>query len=458
MLAFVFCGLNAQSISGAWNGKLNLGNSSLALVFNIQDSLAKVVTMDSPDQHAFGMVSDSSYFCNDSLFVAIRSIGMSVKGYFDVEKDSIFATFKQMSFACDLVLGRGAGLKEKVARKQDPTDFPYYIEEVSIKSSADVVLAGTLTMPNELTDCKPTNKIVILISGSGPQNRNEELMDHRPFLVLSDFLTRKGIAVIRYDDRGVEKSTGDFASATSYEHSLDAEAVVNYIKQRNDLKGMSIGLIGHSEGGMIAPMLASRNADVDFIVLMASPGIPITELMTHQNIDAMIAGSAPESIIKLETKSLKQTYSILTNKKLSDEAKYNKVLSIATETYNKYPAGFIQKESIKQIAETKAKAYFSPWFKYFINFNPQEYLQKVSVPVLAINGTNDIQVRAKENLAGIEKSLKKGGNNNVSIVSLPQLNHLFQKCLFGNIEMYAKNEETFNEEAMGVVADWIRNR
>ncbi|MDL2239544.1 alpha/beta fold hydrolase [Bacteroidales bacterium OttesenSCG-928-K03] len=455
LAALIFSSVSAQSIEGSWNGKIDVGGNFLNLVFHAEDSLATKVLMDSPDQHAFGILCDSSFYRNDSLYLSIKSIGMTVTGIYDVEKDSIFAVFNQMAFSTDLALGRGNIVKEKIVRPQDPVDFPYHVEEVRISSVDDVVLAGTLTMPNEQTNVKYANKIVVLISGSGAQNRNEELFDHRPFLVLSDFLTRNGIAVIRYDDRGTAESTGKFSEATTYDLSLDAEAVVNYIKSRDDLKNMSVGLIGHSEGGMIAPMIASRNSDIDFIVSLAGPGIPISELMMHQNYDIMVAGNAPKEIIDIEMKSINKIYKVLKNNKLDDDKMFFKIVSIKEKTYAKYPEGWMDKESIKQMSETEAESYLGTWLKYFATFNPQDYLKKTKVPVLALNGTNDIQVRAMENLEGIEKGLKKAKNDNCTIVPMPQLNHLFQKCLFGSINYYPKLDETFNEEAMKIIANWI---
>jgi pimeloyl-ACP methyl ester carboxylesterase len=352
-----------------------------------------------------------------------------------------------------VVLGRGA--IERAKRMQDPLDFPYYVEDIAIPSVDGVTLAGTLTMPNSCTNIESSRKIVILISGSGAQNRNEEIVDHRPFLVLSDYLTRNGISVIRYDDRGTAESTGDFKSSTTYDFSLDVEAVINYIKNSDDLKDMSIGLIGHSEGGMIAPMVASRNPNVDFIVLLAAPGIPISELMLQQNIDDMNEKKMPKEIMNLEIKGLKEIYAVLKNNKLEKDEKFQKILSIREKTYKKYPEGFINKDDIQQMSEPVAKSYLSPWFYYFGNFNPQEYLRKTTIPVLALNGAKDIQVRANENLEGIAKSLKKAGNKDYTIVRLPNLNHLFQKCIFGSVDFYATNKETFNEEAMRIIAEWV---
>ena len=455
LIGIVFT-VNSQSIADSWNGKLQVGKSSLTIVLHINDAVATEVSMDSPDQYAYGIKCESSQFVNDTLFVSIKSLGVSITGFYDVEKDSIFTQFKQMGHKFPLVLGRGDVAKEKPIRKQDPLDFPYYVEDIYIPSVEGVTLAGTLTMPNSCTaDAKPSNKIVVLISGSGAQDRNEEIFDHRPFLVLSDFLTRNGISVIRYDDRGTAESTGNFANSTTYDFSLDAEAVVNYIKNREELKDLSVGLIGHSEGGIIAPMVASRNPDVDFIILLAGPGIPISELMVYQNIDVMMTTNMPKDIMDMKVKSVKDIYDVLKNNKLDKDKKLEKIIFIQEKTYKKYPKGVVNKDDIKRLSQNDADEYLSSWVYYFANCNPQEYLSKITIPLLALHGAKDIQVRAKENLEGIEQTLKKAGNPNYTIVNFPDLNHLFQTCVSGSMEFYVKNKETFNEEAMKSIVEWI---
>ena len=207
-----------------------------------------------------------------------------------------------MAFSCDVEFVRGDYIKEKNVRPQDPTDFPYYQEDIFVTdSTTSVTLAATLTMPDDVQ----AESVVILISGSGAQNRNEEVLDHRPFLVLSDFLTRNGIAVIRYDDRGTAESTGNFAGSTTYDFADDVESIVNYIHTRNELKNMKIGLAGHSEGGMIAPIVASRRNDIDFLVLLAAPAVPITKLYHKQLHDLMAVANTPEEILSIEDKSKK---------------------------------------------------------------------------------------------------------------------------------------------------------
>jgi hypothetical protein len=333
-------------------------------------------------------------------------------------------------------------------RKQDPKDFPYIVEEVEIfNPETNVRLSGTLTAPYDYK----CDKVVILVSGSGLQNRDEEILGHKPFLVLSDYLTRNGIAVIRYDDRGFGKSTGDAINATTYDLSLDAESVVEFIRNDSRLKDMKIGIIGHSEGGMIAPMVATRNSDVDFIVMLAGPAVEISQLMARQNYDVLKSSGISEDVAKQYAQLATKEYKVLKDKKLSIDEKKAKILATMKEMENLVPSG-----SDEEALQANVEIMFSPWMYYFINFNPQDYLCKVKIPLLALNGDKDVQVYSTDNLAGVEKAMKKAKNPNYKTIELKGLNHLFQKCIFGSLNFYGRNEETFNEDAMKTIAEWIK--
>jgi pimeloyl-ACP methyl ester carboxylesterase len=276
-------------------------------------------------------------------------------------------------------------------------------------------------------------------------------LGHKPFLVLSDYLTRNGIAVIRYDDRGFAKSTGDATNATTYDLSLDAESVVKFIKNDSRLKDMKIGIIGHSEGGMIAPMVADRNSDVDFVVMLAGPAVNIWQLMARQNYDVLKSNGISEDIAKQYAQLASKTYKILNDKKASIDDKKAKVRTIMNEMEKLAPSGYDEETLQANLDEL-----FTPWMSYFIDFNPQDYLCKVKVPLLALNGDKDVQVYSKDNLAGVEKAMKKAKNKNYKTIELKGLNHLFQKCIFGSPNFYGRNEETFNEDAMKTIAEWIQ--
>lgn len=286
ILLLAFTTMQAQNIVGDWYGTLNVQATKLHLVFHIsKNAEAYSSTMDSPDQNAFGLATDGTAFSNNQLTIQAAKFGLKYTGTFKADSNNISGTFTQGPVNVPLTLSheKPTAALPPEARPQDPKDFPYKQEQVYfINSKAGDKLAGTLTLP-----AGKVSKVVVLISGSGPQDRNEEVkqFNHRPFLVWSDWLTRQGIAVLRYDDRGIGHSTGNFNLATSADFADDAEAAVNYIKSRADLKNLSVGLMGHSEGGMIAPVVASRNKQVDFIVLLAGPGTPITELMLQQSAD-----------------------------------------------------------------------------------------------------------------------------------------------------------------------------
>ena len=436
---------NAQQIIGTWHGDLNINGISLAIVVNIDGLSADSITMDSPEQSAFGIKVDKAEFNDNSFYLEISNIGASLSGEMPTG-DSIKSLFTQHGKSFPLTLKRGKYVPKP--KKQDPKDFPYIVEEVEIfNPETNVKLSGTLTAPYDYK----CDKIVILVSGSGLQNRDEEILGHKPFLVLSDYLTRNGIAVIRYDDRGFAKSTGDAINATTYDLSLDAESVVKFIKNDSRLKDMKIGIIGHSEGGMIAPMVAERNSDVDFIVMLAGPAVEISQVMARQNYDVLKSSGISEDVAKQYTKLATNEYKILKDKKLSIDEKKPKVFAVMKEMEELVPSG-----SNDEALHTNVEIMFSPWMYYFINFNPQDYLCKIKVPLLALNGDKDVQVYSKDNLAGVEKAMKKAKNQKYKILELKGLNHLFQKCIFGSPNFYGKNDETFNEDAMKTIAEWIK--
>ena len=445
LIIFVSASLFSQDLKGTWNGDLDLNGISLAIVVNINGFSADSITMDSPEQSAFGIKVDKAEFGDNGFKLEIVSLKASLIGENPVG-DSIKCEFTQYGTSFPLTLKRGNYVPKP--KKQDPKDFPYIVEDVEIfNPETNVKLAGTLTAPYDYK----CDKIVILVSGSGLQNRNEEILGHKPFLVLSDYLTRNGIAVIRYDDRGFAKSTGDATNATTYDLSLDAESVVKFNKNDSRLKDMKIGIIGHSEGGMIAPMVAARNSNVDFVVMLAGPAVNIWQLMARQNYDVLKSNGIPEDIAKQYAQLASKTYKILNDKKSSIDDKKAKVRANMNEMEKLAPSGYDEETLQANLDEL-----FTPWMSYFIDFNPQDYLCKVKVPILALNGDKDVQVYSKDNLAGVEKAMKKAKNSNYKILELKGLNHLFQKCIFGSPNFYGRNEETFNEDAMKTISEWIK--
>ncbi|MFA4866845.1 MAG: alpha/beta hydrolase [Pedobacter sp.] len=453
--------LFAQEPVGTWYGNLNLKGLQLPLVFHITKNGTEYSTkMDSPNQRAIGMPTSKTTLEINILTIEATNIGMKYTGVFMPDSNKINGIFEQGPTRAPLTLSNKPNtnlLVKSGPRPQDPKDFPYKQEEITFtNANGGHTLAGTLTLP---ADGK-ASKIVVLISGSGPQDRNEESpgLNHRPFLVLSDALTRQGIAVLRYDDRGVGKSTGVFQMATSADFADDAEAAVKYILSRPELKEMSIGLIGHSEGGMIAPMVASRNSNVKFIVSMAAPAIPIFQLFTQQleslqkQSGMSAAKAAQEAAINLKIfATIKNTKNLPLDQASTEvEQIYRKELS--QQTIVKPDSAAIEANFKQTINSLKM-----PWFRYFIAFDPAEYLTKVQCPVLAINGKLDYQVSAKENLAAIKAGLEKAGNKNFEIVPMEGLNHLFQKAITGYGAEYEKIEETINPAVLHKIATWINS-
>jgi fermentation-respiration switch protein FrsA (DUF1100 family) len=343
--------------------------------------------------------------------------------------------------------------KQVIRRPQTPSKlYPYYSEEIRFRNdSANVTLAGTLTLPSK----EGKFPVVVLISGSGAQNRDGEMLNHKPFLVLADHLTRNGIGVLRYDERGVGQSTGNFKTATSLDFSYDAENAVNFLKTRKDVDTTKIGLAGHSEGGLIAPMVAARSTDVAFIVLLAGPGMELKKLLLIQ--DGLIAkayGISDENVKKLVDINDKVYNLVIQStdlKKLKTD-----MTRFMNENIPKIPDKLIPGKTTRdQFAKVRIESLSSPWAQFMLKYDPEKTLEKVKCPVLAINGEKDIQVVPKENLDAIALALKKGGNTNVTTKELPNLNHLFQECKTGSPAEYGEIEQTFAPAALNEISGWI---
>ena len=453
IFCFVFNNLFSQNITGQWSGVLKLPGSQLRIVFNISKTDSGYAsTMDSPDQGAKGIPTTKTDFENGVLKITAEKLKMNFEG--NLENDTIVkGSFVQNGFTFPLNLTRGLVEKHVLKRPQEPQKpYPYYSEEVRIENKKDsVVLYGTLTMPSK----EGLFPAVVLISGSGPQNRDEELMGHKPFLVLSDYLTRNGIAVLRYDDRGTGKSKGIFSKGTSFDFSNDAEAAFNYLLSRKEIIANKIGLMGHSEGGLIAPMIAARNNNVGFVVMLAGTGLSGDQIMLlQQELIARADGSTEADIQK--TKRV--------NKAVFDIVRKNENQTNLNAELSAYLKNELEKDtalsksigmSVDDYIKSTLKQIASPWFQYFLKYDPQPVLTQVKCPVLAINGEKDLQVPPKEDLAAIIKALKKGGNKNFLTKELPGLNHLFQECKTGSPLEYNEIEQTFSPIAMQEVLNWI---
>lgn len=454
-LALIGTTASAQSIVGDWYGMLDLPGAKLRIVFHLtQTDNGYAATLDSPDQSAFGLPAGETTVVNNILEIKMPNLGAHFKGGFDEATQTIAGTFTQGGAALPLNMGRKTQEKQEVARPQVPVaPFPYTQEDVQFDNPAakGVTLAGTLTLPKGAGPFP----VVVMISGSGPQNRDEELLGHKPFLVIADHFTREGIAVLRFDDRGVGKSTGDFKTATSADFASDVLAGVQYLKTRKEVDARKIGLVGHSEGGLIAPMVAAQSADVAFIVLMAGPGVSGDEIVILQSELISRAEGESEKNIASNDQFLKKAFKAL-KKTRNLEATKAKLKKSLTREINKLPAADKEKLGpVDQAVNAQVDAISSPWFQYFLTYEPSTSLEKVACPVLAINGGKDLQVDPKQNLPAIEAALKKGGNKHYLIKELPGLNHLFQHTETGKPSEYGLIEETFSTDAMALMTKWI---
>ncbi|GAA4962123.1 alpha/beta hydrolase family protein [Algibacter aquimarinus] len=343
-------------------------------------------------------------------------------------------------------------------RPQDPIEpYNYLSEDVYFTNTAanNIKLAGTFTLPK--TKKKPA--VAILISGSGPQNRNEEVkqFNHRPFLVLSDYLTNQGIAVLRYDDRGVAKSKGDFGSATSLDFASDVEAAISYLKTRKDIDTSKIGLIGHSEGGLIAPIVASKNRDVAFIVLLAGTGVNGGKILETQTRRAAELAGAQKNILDENEKLSSKIYDIIRNN-TDEEIIKTEITNFLNGFKKNNPTSPIASVISPTMIKQQLSVLKSEWMLNFIRLEPADYLAKTTCPVLALNGSKDFQVLPKLNLEGIKNGLEKANNKDVTIKELDDLNHMFQTAETGSLQEYGQIEETFSPIALEIIKDWILER
>ncbi|MFS4493961.1 alpha/beta hydrolase family protein [Maribacter sp. 2308TA10-17] len=454
LLLFVFTGFTnfyAQDITGQWNGVLKEMNLRLVVhITKTEDGYSS--TLDSPDQGAKGIPVAITTFENNTLKLEAANLGIT---YFGEFVDGTFnGTFMQSGFKIPLILGREEVEKVNINRPQEPKEpYPYYTEDVSFDNTkASIKLAGTLTLPKK----EGKFPVVVLISGSGPQDRNEELLGHKPFLIISDYLTRNGIGVLRFDDRGVGKSTGNFSTATSADFATDIESAISYLKSRKEIDVTKIGLVGHSEGGVIAPMVAAKSEDVSYIVLLAGTGIRGDKLLLLQQ--ELIGRAMGMSEVQLQSSKELSTvvFEMIVSSTITQDLKTDVKKYIAEEinklSNEELPAGISKDE---ESINGQVDQLTTPWMVYFMKHDPAKVLENVSCPVLAINGEKDLQVPPKENLEAIRKALEKGGNTDISTQELPGLNHLFQESVTGAPSEYGTIEQTFAPEALEVISSWI---
>ncbi len=450
-----------QNFEGSWEGKINV-SIELRVVFNIKYHSEGFfsATADSPDQQAFGLKCDTVIVSANTVSIEMESLSASFTGKL-INDSTIQGSFTQGA-SIPLVLKKTtkAATTAKQERPQTPKPpFPYKSEEVLyFNPDRSMQYGATITIPAG----NGPFPAAVLITGSGPQDRDETLLGHKLFAVLADHLTKNGFIVLRVDDRGVGKTTGNFSVSTSADFARDVHNGVEYLLTRKEVNKKKIGLIGHSEGGMIAPMVATQRKDIAYVILLAGPGVPIVELMAEQNqAIAATAGLSKEALDEIKP-LFKKVVTAIGNEDDSLAAIASTSEIVENWTINK-PIAVLEEMNLGSV-ENRAeyvKAMVAqlrgPWFRYFIKFDPTPYLKQLKGKVLAINGEKDIQVLSKQNLDGMRKALS-GSKAEFEIKELPGLNHLFQTCKKCNIQEYGELEETFSPVALKAVSDWMENK
>lgn len=445
-----------KELEGIWEGKLHVnGGISLRLALTVEKGKegALKATLASPDQGANNIPVSSIGLKDNVLTFESKVIGAKFIGKKNEKGTAFEGDFDQLGVQLPLKLAKTDKVSTLVRPQTPRAPFPYRVEDVHYENKlAGVKLAGTLTIP---AGAGPF-PAVLLITGSGAQDRDETILGHKPFLVLADYLSRRGVAVLRVDDRGVGGSTGSIKTSTSEDFAGDVIAGLDFLKGRKEIDTRKLGLIGHSEGGIIAPLVAARSKDVAFIVLMAGTGVPGAQILEAQGQLILKASGSSESQLKTERDIQKRLIDIISGEK--DEKIARSKLAAAVKGIL---AGLPDSErkalggKLGALSDAALDGFNNAWFRFFLTYDPRPTLRTVRCPVLAINGQKDLQVPPKENLAEIDKALRAGGNQNCTTVELPGLNHLFQPCKTGTPSEYGTIETTIDPAALKTMGDWI---
>jgi pimeloyl-ACP methyl ester carboxylesterase len=452
-LATIQFGFAASDPSGDWTGEMAAGAIKMRLALHVSKSAdgTWTATFDSIDQGAMGLKLDSFSFEQGKVRFELKVAGAEYEGELSGDGAQIVGTLKQAGGAFPVTFRRGT--VAPIVRPQEPKPpYPYREVEAAYESrQKGIKLAGTLTVP----EGRGPFPAAILITGSGAQDRNESLLGHKPFLVIADRLTRAGIAVLRVDDRGVGGSTGSVQESTSADFAQDVLAGVDWLKDRPEVDKKRIGVIGHSEGGIVGPLASTLSKDVAFVVMLAGTGVTGEEILYEQSALIANAQGFSDADVAEQRKHSTRIYAILKSGKPDAEMKAD-LEQVYTEIYDSLPeASKAQFGSAKALADASTGTMLTPWFRYFLTYDPRVALRKVTAPVLALNGSLDLQVPVAQNFPEIRKALEAAGNKDVTLIELPGLNHLFQTTKTGSPSEYGTIDETFSEGAIAEIVKWI---
>lgn len=419
-IACILLATSAYAQTGTWSGSLDLQGTKLSLVFHLD---GEKPTMDSPDQGARGIPMQYELDNIGKIKISIPSISAGYEGF--LLNNRIVGSFNQMGQSFPLILSPG---EIKLNRPQTPRGpFPYTTEEVSF-TNGDVILRGTLVLPEGSSRKTP---VLLFVTGSGKQNRDEELFEHKPFAVIADAFAREGIATLRYDDRGAGESTGDFASSTTEDLKADAISGVKYLRSRFD----KVGVIGHSEGGTIALMLSAGNL-VDFAISLAGMAVSGSETLVWQNRIVLAEAGYSKEVIDTYCDAIGKAFEVITHGGAMPKAEELDLPDVLKQNFLAV-LGQIQ----------------SPYLKQFLTIDIRPSLESISCPVLALYGTKDNQVDYNSNLEALRNGLTKNAHN--VLEPIEGVNHLFQHCQTGAVLEYNNIEETFAPEVLKLMINWL---
>ena len=428
-------------IEGYWKGEMNVGVQKLETAFDIKAvENGYAATFDVPAQGAYDIPVDETIFQDGYLQLTMSAMGAR---YLGTLKDNVIeGEFTQNGMTFSLNLARAEMKEQKKTRPQDPQPpFHYQIEEVTfVNEKEGNTLAGTLTIP----EGEGPFPAMVLVSGSGQQNRDEELMNHRPFWVIADYCARHGIAVLRYDDRGVGGSDGEVKNATSMDFSYDAEAAFDYLRNRKEINATKVGILGHSEGGVINFMVSSRRPEVAFLVSLAGPSVNGIAVLKEQQAAILRASGMTEEMVQFNGNANAQMFDIIETSNDREEADTLLRQLLKGWGYNEE----LTEQTVGQMA--------SPWMYYFLRYDPTDAIVKTNCPALLLNGSKDLQVIASQNLPGYEKIIADYGKTNLTLRELPDLNHLFQHCETGSPNEYFEIEETISPEVLELIVGFVK--
>lgn len=448
--------LPLEPLTGTWQGTIKISDVlGLRVALRVGQSKTGQLsaTLESLDQGATNFKLDSISLRDGRLQFSIDRLGAEFLGVLDTGGTIAEGEWRQRGMFLPLTLTRSHGSGLKFLRPQAPQrPYPYREEEVAYESEAGgVSLAGTLTVPKD--EGQPP--ALLLISGSGAQDRDGTLLGHKPFLVLADYLTRKGVAILRVDDRGIGGSTGNLANSTSINLAEDVLGGVRFLGARKDINAKKIGVLGHSEGGLVGALAAARCASIAFLVLMGAPGLPGEEILQMQRRLIHMRANTRRELINWEENLIDRLLTVLKTGVDDQEAKAAMGI-IVQEEMGRFP----EKErndrgDVSRLLDAEVARMCTPWFRFFLSYDPRPTLVNVCCPVLAVTGAMDLQVPSKPNLMEIDQALRRGGNARVRVEELANLNHLFQTSEGETPSEYGEIQETIAPAALDLIGDWI---